>query len=72
MPISLHEIDLSLKLRRVQILKWFRIPKEYRGRIRHTLARIGITDASLLPELDYQSRYLHERWTTDRAEVEED
>jgi hypothetical protein len=37
-----------------------------------TLARIGITDASLFPELDYQSRYLRERWTMDGGDVEEE
>jgi hypothetical protein len=48
------------------------IPRGHQGGIRRTLARIGITDASLFPELDYQSRYLHKRWTTDQAEPEEE
>jgi len=72
LPISLHEIHNSLKLKRGQILKWFRIPSGRQSEIRRTLARIGITDASLFPELDYQSRYLHKRWTTDQAEPEEE
>jgi hypothetical protein len=72
MPISLHEISQSLRLRR-GFLKWFRIPRDSRDQIRRTLARIGITDAALFPELDYQSRYLRERWTTDRRyEVEDE
>jgi FRG domain len=72
LPISLHEIQHSLRLKRVQILKWFRIPSGSQSEIRRTLARIGITDASLFPELDYQSRYLHKRWTSEQAEPEEE
>ena len=71
LPISLHEIERSLKLKR-KILRWFLIPAGSQGKIRQTLARIGVTDATLFPELEYQSRYLHERWTTRRVEPEEE
>jgi len=70
LPTSLHEIDRSLKT--VRIVKWFRIPKEKRASIRQTLSRIGITDSSLFPELDYQARYLRDRWTTDSTGEEDD
>ena len=61
MPISLLEIDAGLS--KEKILKWLRIPKTQRFEIRKTLAQIGVTDASLFPELDYQSKYLVSRWT---------
>jgi FRG domain len=61
MPISLLELDSGLS--KEKILKWFLIPKTKRFVIRKTLAQIGVTDASLFPELDYQSKYLVSRWT---------
>jgi hypothetical protein len=45
-----------------RILQWHRIPKEQKAEFRRTLTQIGITDAMLFPELDYQSRYLVQRW----------
>jgi hypothetical protein len=61
MPIDLEDIDASLPEKR--ILKWLRIPKKQRASIRQTLSRIGVTDATLFPELDYQAKYLLSRWT---------
>jgi hypothetical protein len=61
LPITLHEIDRCLD--RNRIIDWWRIPKGCKEEIRSTLAQIGITDATLFPELDYQSRYLVQRWT---------
>ena len=61
LPISIEEIEDGLKRKR--LVKWLRIPKDKRSEIRKTLARIGITDASLFPELDYQSKHLVARWT---------
>jgi hypothetical protein len=60
LPITLHEIDRGLQDSR--IIQWHRIPCEKKGVFRRTLAQIGITDATLFPELDYQSRYLVQRW----------
>jgi hypothetical protein len=60
LPITLHEIDRGLKDSR--IIQWHRIPSAKKGVFRSTLAQIGITDATLFPELDYQSRYLVQRW----------
>ena len=72
-PISIEEIeamtpkddDQARTWRR--ILKWLLIPKSKRAGIRKTLAQIGISEASLFPELDYQSRHLRERWTNVRS-----
>lgn len=61
MPINLADIDASLPKKR--ILKWLRIPKTKRASFRKTLSRIGVTDATLFPELDYQAKYLLARWT---------
>ncbi|WP_374401116.1 FRG domain-containing protein [Niveibacterium sp.] len=63
-PIDLLDIDAAL--RRTRILKWLRIPAAKRAGIRRELALIGITEAALFPELDYQSRQLAERWTPPR------
>jgi hypothetical protein len=60
LPITLHEIDRGLQSKR--IIQWRRIPSERKEEFRHTLTQIGITDATLFPELDYQSRYLVQRW----------
>jgi hypothetical protein len=62
LPITLHEIDRGLQNSR--IIQWHRIPSEKKGDFRRTLAKIGITDATLFPELDYQSRYLVQRWAS--------
>lgn len=69
-PIDI--LDLNDRLTRTHIVKWLRIPKNCREGIRSTLAKIGVTDASLFPELDYQSRYLADRWTPAEEEAEED
>jgi hypothetical protein len=61
MPIGLMEINNGLPQR--VILKWLKIPRDCRFAIRRTLAQIGVTDATLFPELDYQSKYLLSRWT---------
>lgn len=63
-PIDLLDIDAAL--RRTRILKWLRIPAAKRAGFRRELALIGITEAALFPELDYQSRQLAERWTPPR------
>ena len=68
MPINLEDINVSLPKKR--ILKWLRIPKEQRGSIRQTLSRIGVTDATLFPELDYQAKYLLDRWMYKKADDE--
>jgi hypothetical protein len=70
MPIGLLELDAGLKKKR--ILKWLRIPKNDRVSLRRTLAQIGVTDATLFPELDYQSKYLITRWTYREPKEEED
>jgi len=62
MPIGLMEINEGLPETK-PILKWLRIPAVHRAGFRETLARIGVTDATLFPELDYQSKYLLQRWT---------
>ncbi|GAA5176046.1 hypothetical protein GCM10025771_09770 [Niveibacterium umoris] len=59
-PIDLLDIDAAL--RRTRILKWLRIPAAKRAAIRGELALIGITEAALFPELDYQSRDVASRW----------
>jgi hypothetical protein len=59
-------------LKKKRILKWLRIPKNDRVSIRRTLAQIGVTDATLFPELDYQSKYLITRWTYREPKEEED
>jgi FRG domain len=69
MPISLLEIDSGLP-EEEKILRWFLIPSTHRSAIRRTLAQIGISEASLFPELDYQSKYLVSRWTY-KAPIEE-
>jgi hypothetical protein len=69
MPINLTDIDSSLPSRR--ILKWLRIPKAKRASFRKTLSRIGVTDATLFPELDYQAKYLLSRWTYREANEEQ-
>ncbi len=61
LPISLVEIDAGLQ--RCRLLKWLRIPADCRADLRKALAIMGVTEATLFPELDYQSRYLMERWT---------
>jgi len=63
-PVDLLDIDAALS--RTRILKWLRIPCARRAGIRRELALIGITEAALFPELDYQSRHLAERWTPPR------
>lgn len=67
LPIGLTEIDAGCGRKR--ILKWLRIPRRHRADIRKTLSLIGVTEAALFPELDYQSKYLLSRWTH-RAEPE--
>ena len=68
-PITIEELEAMKPKDDVQartwrrILKWLFIPKNKRAGIRKTLAQIGISEASLFPELDYQSRHLRERWT---------
>jgi hypothetical protein len=42
-------------------------PQDKRAGIRKTLAQIGLSEATLFPELDYQSQPLRERWTHVRA-----
>ena len=69
LPISIEEIESGLKRKR--LAKWLRIPKDKRTEIRKTLARIGITDASLFPELDYQSKHLVSRWTYRKEDPED-
>lgn len=64
-PVDLLDIDAAL--RRTRILKWLRIPSARRAAIRRELALIGITEAALFPELDYQSRDLAERWSPPRG-----
>ena len=72
-PISIEEIEAMKPKDDVQartlrrILKWLLIPKCKRAGIRKTLAQIGLSEASLFPELDYQSRHLRERWTNVRS-----
>ncbi len=61
LPISIMEVDAGLQ--RSRIAKWMSIPAANRGEIRKVLGLMGITEATLFPELDYQSRYLMERWT---------
>jgi hypothetical protein len=61
LPVTLHEIDRCLD--EYRIIDWWRIPKGRKEKIRATLAQIGITNATF-PELDYQSRYLLQRWTS--------
>ena len=72
-PITIEEIEAMKPKDAVQartwrrIVKWFFIPKDKRAGIRKTLAQIGISEATLFPELDYQSQHLRERWTHVRA-----
>ncbi|MCX9155753.1 FRG domain-containing protein [Niveibacterium sp. 24ML] len=63
-PIDLLDIDAAL--RRTRILKWLRVPTAKRAGIRRELALIGMTEAALFPELDYQSRHVAERWSPPR------
>lgn len=70
LPIGLTEIDAGCQ--RTRIVKWLRIPSQSRGEIRRTLARVGVTEATLFPELDYQSKYLLSRWTHRAANKESD
>ncbi|MFT3831625.1 MAG: FRG domain-containing protein [Opitutaceae bacterium] len=69
LPIPIEAIESGLNKRR--IAKWMLIPKDKRAGIRHTLAQIGISEASLFPELEYQSRHLISRWTYRRADRDE-
>lgn len=69
LPIPLEELETGTRQKR--IVKWFRIPKDRRAEIRKTLGLVGVTEAILFPELDYQSKYLADRWTY-RAEPEDD
>jgi hypothetical protein len=69
LPISIEEIEDGM--RKTRLAKWLRIPGNKRGEIRRTLARIGITDASLFPELDYQSKHLVSRWTYRKEDPED-
>jgi hypothetical protein len=61
LPISLEQLQRGRK--RTSIAKWLLIPKACRAGIRKTLAQIGLSDASLFPELDYQSKHLVARWS---------
>lgn len=61
LPLNLVEIDAGC--RRNRVVKWLRIPAECRAEMRKVLALMGITEATLFPELDYQSQYLLKRWT---------
>ena len=67
LPIRLEQIAASLT--KTRLAKWFLIPKDCRAGIRKTLAQIGVTDASLFPELDYQSRHLLARWSYTKTDV---
>ena len=69
LPISIEAIEAGLKKKRVA--KWILIPKDKRAGVRRTLAQIGISDASLFPELEYQSRHLVSRWTYRRVDDDE-
>jgi hypothetical protein len=69
LPITIEEIEAGLKTRRV--VKWLLIPRNRRASIRKTLAQIGVTDASLFPELEYQSRHLVSRWTYQKTDIAE-
>lgn len=69
LPISIEEIEAGVKKKRVA--KWLLIPKGKRAAIRRTLAQVGITDATLFPELDYQSKYLASRWTHKERDPDE-
>lgn len=69
-PVDLLDIDAALS--RTRILKWLRVPCAKRAAMRRELALIGITEAALFPELDYQSRHLAERWTPPRESDSDD
>ncbi|WP_221031245.1 FRG domain-containing protein [Actomonas aquatica] len=70
LPISLVEIDAGLQ--RSRLLKWLCIPADCRADMRKALAIMGVTEATLFPELDYQSRYLLDRWTYESEGVDDD
>ncbi len=73
LPISIEQLKKNMT--RKHIAKWLRIPKGCRAKFRKALTQIGVSDASLFPELDYQSKHLVARWSyttgQDRAEPEE-
>lgn len=66
LPISIEQLEGCMN--KTHIAKWLRIPKECRADVRKTLAQIGVSDASLFPELDYQSEHLVARWSYTAAQ----
>jgi hypothetical protein len=65
-PISLFELDNSLKdkpdYQKRRFIKCFRIPGEYKLKLREQLKRVGIHDGSMFPELEYQANYIRKEW----------
>jgi hypothetical protein len=65
-PVSLVELDDKLKndgnYEEKKFLKCFRIPGNCKLRIREQLKRVGIHDASMYPELEYQANYIKKQW----------
>ena len=58
-PVSLAEIHENGP----EILFDFRIPAETKKQIRHDLSRLGVHQAALFPEFEYQARYIRQKWS---------
>jgi hypothetical protein len=58
-PVSLEELDEA----GTKILTSLRVPAAVKGQMRRDLARLGVHQASLFPEFEYQARFIREKWT---------
>jgi hypothetical protein len=58
-PVSLEDLDKGGR----KIMINFRIPAEAKEQIRTDLQRLGIHQASLFPEFEYQAQHIRQKWT---------
>jgi hypothetical protein len=63
-PTTLEEINLARINRGEEpILKYYKIPYQFKTIIEETLFKLGIHEGSLFPEMDHQSAYLRKQWS---------
>jgi len=58
-PVSLEEINKNGP----NVLNDFSVPAEKKRQIRNDLARLGVHQAALFPEFEYQARYIRQKWS---------
>ena len=67
LPVVLYELNKMVvtnvkNYKGKKFLKCFKVAGKQKMKIREQLKRIGIHDASMFPELDYQAKYIRKQW----------